>query len=265
MRLFVFLISLCCLSSAVAQGVPSIAEIAVELEENQSLPLAEKISFELVAKNAEEIAAGLQKYENISIDHINANSLSIAMTAASHYAGSTGERYSEDSFVIDISEESTKQFVSGFQKEENQNWQLEDLVKYVSAYITDPTYIHGFNIASVVASQRSGDCTEFAVLTTALARSLNLPAKVKIGTVIIENEGEVLAFGHAWSEVWRNGQWHILDAALYDLEAVQHFYLPALALENEGPGYLLSLMQAVGQMPKEIKNLRDYKIKANES
>jgi len=132
------------------------------------------------------------------------------------------------------------------------------LARYVSSYVETPTYIHGFNVASVAAIQRSGDCTEYAVLTTALARSLGMPSKVMFGTVLIEEDDQVLAFGHAWTELWRDGRWLILDAALYGYEGKKLFYIPSDELEEEGPGYGMSILKSVGLMPAKIENLQNF-------
>lgn len=258
MRRLLFLSIFLVLQCAQAQSPTSLASMNLELDARQSLPLASKIRYELVSSNAKEVAKGLLEWENIGVTQVSDDSLLITMTERPHFSGSLRNQYSKASFVIDLEEESTKRFVAGFTKEATQTSELKELAKYVNGYIENATYIHGFNIASVVATQRAGDCTEYAVLTTALARSFNHPSRVVIGTVIVEDKDQVAAFGHAWAEVWHKGQWHILDAALYGSNAVKHFYLPAAELEKEGPGFIMSLAKAVSLMPKKIKHLRDF-------
>ena len=73
---------------------------------------------------------------------------------------------------------------------------------------------------------------------------------------MVEQNDSVNAFGHAWTEVWYDGQWHIVDSALYRLEATQHFYLPASELDNEGPGYGMGLVRAFVLMPEQLLSLR---------
>ena len=239
-----------------AQSVPSMAEISVELGSEQTFPLGDRIAFDLVSSNTEDITRALKRNENFLVDHKTENTLQVSMNAWSHFSGKVRDQHSKSSFVIDLEEESTKRFTSDFKKNENQPTKLKEIAEYVHGYINNPTYIHGFNIASVIANQRSGDCTEFAVLSTALARSLGIPARVIIGTIILEGKDQVVAYGHSWAEVWRQGRWHILDAALYnDDTIIQSFYLPALEIENEGPGYTISILKAVGLMPQKIKQL----------
>lgn len=59
-----------------------------------------------------------------------------------------------------------------------------------------------------VLDQRRGDCNEHAVLYVALARALQIPARIAIGLAWSE---DLQAFGyHAWPEVYA-GQWMALD------------------------------------------------------
>lgn len=257
MRSFFLVIMLVIYSTAQAQSVPTLAQQGVELDAKQSLPLANEISFKLTLSKAEEAAKALLNWKNITVEHIASDSLTVSITGQPYFLGDVRDQYSSNSFIIDIEEESVKQFVAGFTKDTEQPLTLKDLEKYVDGYIQEPTYINGFKIASVVANQRSGDCSEYAVLITALARSLGLPSRVVLGTVIFEATGQVTAFGHAWSEVWFNDRWHIVDAALYEADTLQTFYLPAGVLENEGPGFALSLFSVVSRFPKKISHLQN--------
>jgi len=248
MQLFAF--------SLYAQSVTSIAEIAIELDQNSSLPLSNKVSFDLIASKPEMIASKLVNWRNITVDKINDGSLSITMFAKSIFSGEVAEQHYKPSFIIDFTEKSTQAFISGFVNNNNQPLSHNELASYVSDYIKYPTYIHGFNIASLAAEQQSGDCTEYAVLTTALARSLSIPSRIIIGTVIFEENNKIVAYGHAWSEIWIDGKWHIEDAAMYGSKANHIFYLPASELGNEGPGFAMSLLNAVMLMPSKINKVK---------
>ncbi len=256
MKYAIFLILLSYTFNANADTVPTLAELEIEMDTHQTLPLSDKISFEFVSNNTQAVAKNLHNFKGININQVHEKSLHISMTAPTQYTGEVIEKYYQNSFVIDLNEKSTKDFVAAFKQEYKPPFDREKLISYVNSYIDNPVYIHGFNVASIIANQRSGDCTEYAVLVTALARSLGLPARLVLGTVIIEGTDRVTAYGHAWAEVWQNAQWHIADAALYKSEAVQHFYLPSKELENEGPGYTLSIIDSLSLMPMIIRRLR---------
>ena len=49
---------------------------------------------------------------------------------------------------------------------------------------------------------KSGDCDDLSVLYISLCRSIGIPARLISGYLIEERNGEVLAVGHAWAEVF---------------------------------------------------------------
>jgi len=61
-----------------------------------------------------------------------------------------------------------------------------------------------------------GDCSEAAVLTTALLRAAGVPSKVDLGFATL---GRGVFIGHAWSEAFINGRWIGVDAALREFPA----------------------------------------------
>lgn len=238
------------------QETSLLAQLSLSLDKSQTLPLSDSITFTMETNKPEAVLKTLSAWQNIDAQTLEPASIQITMSTQPRFTGKVVPEYQQDSFVIDINEASTQAFISGYSKHSNDKVTLSDISAYVHDYINDTTYIHGFNIASVVASQRSGDCTEFAVLTTTLARSRGLPARIIVGSVIIESSDSVAAFGHAWSEVWQDGKWQVVDAALYGAKVNRLFYLPAMALENEGPGFTFALIKSVGLMPAKIRNVR---------
>lgn len=113
------------------------------------------------------------------------------------------------------------------------------LVAFV-AKIIDENMGRGWDLASVVATRREGDCTEHAMLTTALARMYGIPARVVIGVALISDGETHAAFGHAWSEFREGGRWVIADAALLDQKGAVR-YLPMGVVEEEGMGYAMGI------------------------
>ncbi len=103
--------------------------------------------------------------------------------------------------------------------------------------------------ASQIAAQREGDCTEHAVLLTAMLRARRIPARVATGLVYVD--GQTGFTPHMWTEAMIDGEWTALDAtfdgrrrpdgpattpgagylqtghsALRDEESVAHAFLP---------------------------------------
>ena len=71
-----------------------------------------------------------------------------------------------------------------------------------------------FASAAEVAKTLRGDCSEHAVLLTALCRARDIPARVATGLVYVAL-GKRPGFGfHMWTEVWIRDRWMPLDATI---------------------------------------------------
>ena len=258
MKLSLIVIVACfCSFNIYGQQSSALFELEVGMKPAQKLPLGKAISFKVDVSNAEALATNLLSWNNISSQVINEATLLITVEDLPEYNGSVSRKDLESTFVIDFAEKATKPFIKGFKYSNNQAINLKKLTAYVNRYIENVTYINGFNFASTVATQRSGDCTEFSVLTVALSRSLDLPARLVLGTVLTEDSGKISAYGHAWAEVWQHGKWHTIDAALYGSTA-KLTYLPTSILQNEGPGYSMAIVNSTYLMPHKIYNLESH-------
>lgn len=114
------------------------------------------------------------------------------------------------------------------------------LVEFVRGAIESQELGRGWDSASKVATTRTGDCTEHAVLLAALARSFGRPARVVIGAVLVADSGRFATLGHAWVELYESERWRIEDASLAP-GAAPLSYLPFGVLTDEGPGHMLAV------------------------
>lgn len=92
----------------------------------------------------------------------------------------------------------------------------ETLRAFVNRYLVEKDLNTLLATAAEVAETRSGDCTEHAVLLTALLRAAGIPARVVTGLVYAERfAGASQIFGyHMWSQALIDGRWIDLDATL---------------------------------------------------
>ncbi|MBS2013595.1 MAG: lasso peptide biosynthesis protein [Deltaproteobacteria bacterium] len=112
---------------------------------------------------------------------------------------------------------------------------MRDLTGFVAAYIEQKNLSRGYDIASVVARRREGDCSEHAVLLAALGRSFGFAVRVVHGVVLVDQGGALIGGMHAWTE-WHDGkEWAPADAAI----GSEHdpVYLPLETLDDEGPSF----------------------------
>lgn len=98
----------------------------------------------------------------------------------------------------------------------------KNIERFVSSYISNRSLSVGYASALEVVKSKQGDCTEFALLTAALCRAVGIPARVVFGIVYVrdEFEGHSNFFGgHAWTQVFIDGNWYSLDAAMGKFDA----------------------------------------------
>ena len=75
------------------------------------------------------------------------------------------------------------------------------------------SYGEPFAPASEAAKTLRGDCRQYGLLTTAMCRAVDVPARTAIGLCYAydRTQGPVMAF-HLWTEVFVRGQWVGIDA-----------------------------------------------------
>jgi len=84
---------------------------------------------------------------------------------------------------------------------------------FVGGYIDNMNLSVGYASAAEVAQSRKGDCSEFAVLTAAMCRSVGVPSKVVTGLAYVDDFMGRQGFGgHAWTEAYIGDKWVGLDA-----------------------------------------------------
>ena len=119
--------------------------------------------------------------------------------------------------------------------------QIQD---FVSKYVNRKDLSVGYATALEVARSRQGDCSEHAVLASAMCRAAGLPAQVVMGVVYVENMGDRRdVFGpHAWFRVLLDGVWVDYDAAMgaYDAGHI------ALFAGDGEPGDLFGVVNTLG-------------------
>lgn len=156
-------------------------------------------------------------------------------------SGSTTAGRLDSTFVIDWSTKEVETLAREIEDEFGATPTPEEIGQAVRARV-EYGLDRGFDLASRVARDRTGDCSEFAVLFTALARRFDHPARVVLGLAVLELEpGRYQGFGHAWAEVAEDNLWRLYDPTNEDASGFLA-YIPESYLENEGPGYAVSLL-----------------------
>ncbi len=110
---------------------------------------------------------------------------------------------SDDAEVTRIAQETTKGVQGDFEKARRlQDWVSQNLQLDLGIVLAP---------ASEVVRNRRGTCVAYAILLASLERAIGLPSRVAMGYAYANG----IWGGHAWTEVFIDGQWVALDAALY--------------------------------------------------
>ncbi|WP_090355250.1 transglutaminase-like domain-containing protein [Dyella sp. 333MFSha] len=123
---------------------------------------------------------------------------------------------------------------------------MRRLRSYLSDFITEKGLDVGYASALETIQTRRGDCTEHAVLLTALARSLGIPTRVVTGVVYVERFGGVnrVFIPHAWAQAWIENRWVSFDSAQRRFDAT-HI---ALGVGDGEPWRFFSSMSVLGRV-----------------
>ena len=168
------------------------------------------------------------------------------------------KEYLRPSLYLDWQNPVLKAAAKGIPVDSENPWDLAlALWKYADETISTKELGVYFDPASKVLANRRGDCTEHAVLLAALARARGLPSRIVTGLVQVSGlVGHQTVFGyHAWTEVWINGQWIALDAALAQAPAdVSHIALGVSAQNASDPAVAttVGLFQVIGNLEIEV-------------
>ncbi|MBA7548494.1 hypothetical protein ES705_40954 [subsurface metagenome] len=167
------------------------------------------------------------------------------------------QEYLRSSLYLDWQNPALKAAAQGIRVDSDNRWDLaRALWKYANERISTDLGV-AFDPASKVLATRRGDCTEHAVLLGALARARGLPSRIVTGLVQVNDFGtHKVVFGyHAWTEIWIDGVWVSLDAALKQAPAdVSHIALGISALNSSDPTAetAAGLVPVVGNLEIEV-------------
>lgn len=127
-------------------------------------------------------------------------------------------------------------------KEASAAERAEGLRRLVNRHLEEKNLDSILATAGEAASSRSGDCTEHAVLLTALLRADGIPSRAVTGVLYVESfagKRHLFAY-HMWSQALVDGRWLDLDATLPDATPFDatHITFDVPELDDEGSALL---------------------------
>ncbi len=240
--------------------------IPAERTASQTGPLNDRIDATLQVPNATQAASALAGIKDLEVVEVNDNLVTISFGERVTRNGQPSADHRMATFVIDFDEPALTELVATLQARYGEHPSQPELTEFVFRHIASKSYLRNFDLASRVAMSREGDCSEHAVLLTALARATGHPARVILGVLLAQDEGNAYAYGHAWTEIHDGRDWQIADATLPESDAADvHFrYLPLLSLDNEGPGYALDMLRLAAVQPSRISDIQSASVRLSD-
>lgn len=168
--------------------------------------------------------------------------------------GEPEPRHREATFFVDFDEPEVRELDQRLVAKHGEHPDLETLRRFASRQIPDKRLMGTWQLASRVAREGSGDCTEHAVLLAALARARGYPARIVFGVSLVMRPAASSAIGHAWTEVHDGQGWRILDATVGERPPAGLYYLPLGTVDDESPSFQLAMMgRFVDRLPRRIR------------
>lgn len=245
------------LEPSTAQTKEDLGLYLYRISANAKAPLAgDGIHAPLVELQVEQPALLVNWLANstTTIDKVGDTTVSVYAEPTITLSGTPEPKDRAASFIVDFQDPAVENLVDSLVAQHGQQPDIQNLTQFVFDTIPKKNHSRGFDFASRVAKEGEGDCTEHAVLITALARATNRPARIVLGLLLIEVESVFSVYGHAWSEIHDGGNWHIADATLPVLALPKAIvkYIPLLSLTNEGPGYGMDILQFISVFPSKV-------------
>ena len=160
----------------------------------------------------------------------------------------TDASYMGASIMIDHTDEEVRKLAAQVRRRAGEDADDYDFGRsarrFVTRYITGMNLATGDATASEVARNRSGDCTECAVLLAAILRAEGIPSRCVTGLAYAADEfagvSDVFVY-HMWTQAWiadgegDGGKWIDLDSAMYRYTAT-HITLGTSAMDDASAG-----------------------------
>lgn len=235
---------------------PYIATIAIERAPGTSGALGDDVLATLHVRNAQQTVRALTHVDGLEVVASDARTVRVRYRERPTFSGSPDEELQQSSWVVDYDDASVRALLAQLSQDDTPP-NPASLERFVFEHVTNKSYSRGFDLASRVAATGEGDCTEHAVLLAALARAAGYSARVVFGNLVLEHDEDLSAFGHAWVEIHDGDGWQIHDATMPAAgpDAQRSRYLPLGALADEGPAYVLSLIETMSAMPTKISGV----------
>lgn len=127
-----------------------------------------------------------------------------------------GPEFLKSNYFINSDDAKVKELAAKAVGTAKTDWEkAKNIEGFVKRYMVSADFTEAMAPADHVAKTKTGDCTEYSMLSAAMCRAQGVPSRTAIGLVYVNNllGKPGLAF-HMWTEVFAKGQWLAIDATI---------------------------------------------------
>lgn len=157
------------------------------------------------------------------------------------------KRYLRDTRFLNLGTASVQAMAKKFYNRKNE---IRFIEKHVHDFIQGKTTGIPLLPARNIIASRSGDCTEHTILSVALLRANNIPARAVVGMILVpyfRGKKNVFVY-HMWAEAWQGGRWRLVDATRPGKKEENRYI--ALAYHSLASEMPLSYFRAISAIEK---------------
>jgi len=234
--LFIALGVACGLAGAAGDNL-FIGQVVVE-DARATTQTGQALHYRIAHDDPEQLASQLASWISTPVRSGAGIAFSLAAYPVTRTPEADGSQLAS-SFLIDYMEPPVQALRSNIEAHFGPHPSPAELEQFVYEYIDDKNSARGFDVASVVAQSRAGDCSEHAVLLTALLRMYGYPARTVLG-IFVSLQQPAMGYGHAWAEYRGNAGWIGVDGTRIDASVGAH-YIPLGVIRDESIAYRMAV------------------------
>jgi hypothetical protein len=176
--------------------------------------------YRITIEGDEDPATAFARDDRQEIKKINGRTVEMTVRARREpipnvQQGQVGPEFLKSCYFINSDDAKVREHARQAVGRETDAWEkAKRIEKWVHVQVNKKNFSEAFATADHVARTLEGDCTEHAVLATAMCRAAGVPSRAAIGLLYVDTaQGPTFGF-HMWTEVWVRGQWMPIDPTL---------------------------------------------------
>ncbi len=157
----------------------------IELNGNQ-IDFGKPVNYRIYCISSALLQQQVGKSHRIKSLRPSPECLAITISHDDIHHGTTKKQHIAPSFVVDYDDPVFDSIIKDVRALYGDKPKISEIASYTSEFIINKKSTLTLNFASTIARQKSGDCKDHAIFSTALSRKFGYPCRIVLGYVLIE-------------------------------------------------------------------------------